>query len=173
MVILKKLSEGRDWRIIMIVQLLQPGLGDKGDFSVCKALMSKEVIRRQRKLLTVSKQAPSEALAHFVPLLLTHQLWFLMSYSKQKWKWCLQAEHFLQAGGMCVHALLCAFVCMHIIGRGGRIRPFDESPDDPGQLPGAEQSRGHQRAGAQARGPISSLPLSACLSLPPVINTGS
>lgn len=72
---------------------------------------------------------------------------------------------------VCACINMCICVCAY--GTDGRVRPFDVSPDGPGQLAGEEQSRGHQRVGTRASGPVLSLPLSACLPLPPLINTGS
>lgn len=57
-----------------------------------------------------------------------------------------------------VIGLMCAY------RTDGETRPFDVTPD--------EQSRGHRRVWVQALGPVCSLPLSACLPLSPLINTG-
>lgn len=56
-------------------------------------------------------------------------------------------------------------ICVSAAGPDSGIRPFDESPNGLGQLAGAEQSRDHQRVGAQALGLVLLLPFSACLPL--------
>lgn len=72
---------------------------------------------------------------------------------------------------VCVRVNICICVCAY--GTDGGVRPFDVSPDGPGQLAEEEQSRGHWRDGGRTLGPVLSLPLSACLALPPLINKGS
>lgn len=54
-------------------------------------------------------------------------------------------------------------ICVSAARPDRGIRPFDESPNGPGQLAGAEQRRSHQRVGVRAPGPVFSLPLSDSL----------
>jgi len=62
-----------------------------------------------------------------------------------------------------VCACINMWICVCAYGTDARRRPFDVSPDGPGQLAGEEQSRGHQRVGPPSPGACSFPPP---LSLP-------